>query len=315
MKTVRLGIPQDEINNQYHCLPRHFTLGGVKCYIEKAPYFIVNGQDISTNVDFILTPYPENAITNWGNVIPIFHGISSHRYTKLEQWMRLRAYVEREQPKGFSPLDVYAEIDLSNEHDYSFELPEKIILKPQRGASSRGLILWPTREVSYAWFSTLGNVDKLRDEKVDAMCKKVPSFKYSKGRMTNIPPRKMFATNYREDIAQEYRMLTNGTGEVLVYARKREGKDGLVYPNDLPDVMNVPMPESEINAIPWIDEIFKAVNAMCVVGSQDVYITTDGKWGLFEYQSQYGIAGDLLEVHRKFILTGIEHRLEQLGLI
>lgn len=125
---------------------------------------------------------------------------------------------------------------------------------------------------------------------------------------------------YVPDVVNEYRIITTHDADVgLICHRTRDRTQivdcdvkssymqatGITHDKTQMSVVDATLPDAPVPS--FYDEVRAVTKALgCRLGSLDIYITSEGKWGIFEYSNEYGTMGIPAEVSRRFIRTQVE---------
>lgn len=177
----------------------------------------------------------------------------------------------------------------------------RVVIKPEFGARGEGQIVLPTHQL----YDFLHSASALSNVKI---ADKFPDVILSPSKYDNTPSYidvdSIMVSDYIENIAYEYRLIVAGA-ERYVFPRKiKEG----AYPQanlDSSDRKLLPYTRLLECRIDGLDP--HHINAFIdhigmIYGSIDLYITTDGKLGIFEYSNEFGISGMMPSLAKSFII-------------
>ena len=242
------------------------------------------------------------------------------RLKRMTQYLKISKFNEsRAKTQQLFIPNYYLATERTGEHVYvtNFGIPvgDKVVIKETLGARGSNQIVVPTNMVTTLLKHTRG----LTLGEVKA---KFPDLIYSEG--TNMDaiffekPADLFMSELVSGVKNEWRLLVGGD---KIYGRERVIKQG-PYPQANLDHDVFPT-VSEVKYAP-IEEMFdetlvQTLHAMVdfinlPLGSIDLFLTEEGRYGIFEYSTQFAFLGADNFFIRNLLIDGITHVLRKEGL-
>jgi len=329
MDRVFIVIP-DTMNN-FSVLPQGTIIGDKQVFFHNDPMMsIVNG-DPFFNFDLMISD--GNVRMNdipVENVVPA-NQLSMHtRYSKLEQAMRINNHVSANKAHvgyaSFVPVKSWYNKQPSGMSNV-VNPTGKVVIKPRDGARGIGQLLIDPAKIPFIvavetldrYILTLFSKETL----FDTLKKFDPDFTYStKGEnhedegLTVLRSQGYVIQNFIDNVDAEYRLITDHNCRVAYCQKRSIRNDAEGFPQatgsdtnsiagtDIVDITTVMSPDE-----------FRALSTLLaeVVGplsSIDLFTTSDGGWGIFEYCNQFGIKGVPMklseQIHRDFIKSMLD---------
>lgn len=191
----------------------------------------------------------------------------------------------------------------------NFGIPkcEKVVIKEQLGARGSNQVVVPTNMLTtllkHSKNKTLGEVKEA-----------FPDLIYTDNSdwdmMFFSDPNALFVSELITNVKSEYRLLVGGK---KIYGRERTIKAG-PYPQANLDVDKFHTVQ-EVNYEPievmfdtaLVETLYAFVEYIDLpIGSVDLYSTTDGKWGIFEYSTQFAFHGANPNFIKQLLLDGVK---------
>lgn len=198
----------------------------------------------------------------------------------------------------------------------NFGIPkcEKVVIKEQLGARGSNQVVVPTNILTtllkHSKGKTLGEVKDM-----------FPDLIYTDNSNWEINffdhPSELFISELLTNVKSEYRLLVGGD---KIYGRERTIKAG-PYPqanletdkfHTVQEVVYEPIEDMFDEDL--VKTLYEFVDYIDLpIGSVDLYSTTDGTWGIFEYSTQYAFHGANPNFVRDLIIAGIKKVVLQSG--
>lgn len=191
----------------------------------------------------------------------------------------------------------------------NFGIPkcDKVVIKEQLGARGSNQVVVPTNMLTtllkHSKNKTLGEVKEA-----------FPDLIYTDNSdwdmMFFADPNALFVSELITNVKSEYRLLVGGK---KIYGRERTIKAG-PYPQANLDVDKFHTVQ-EVNYEPiedmfdeaLVETLYAFVEYIDLpIGSVDLYSTTDGKWGIFEYSTQFAFHGANPNFIKQLLLDGVK---------
>lgn len=250
-----------------------------------------------------------------------------NRYFHFPRLKRMTQYIKlfhfNEQASGglvpiFIP-EFYTATQKHGEHvaitNFSLPKSDKVVIKEQFGARGSNQVVVPSNMVT----TLLKHSKGLTMAEVKA---KFPDLIYSEG--TNMDavffnkPADLFMSELVPKVKNEWRLLVGGR---RIYGRERMIKQG-PYPQAnldhdvFPTVQTVNYsPIEEMFDKDLVDTLHAMVDFINLpLGSVDLFLTEDGRYGIFEYSTQFAFVGADNHFVRQLILDGMDKVLVDHGL-
>lgn len=318
---------RDMINNHEHLLPMekikiNFNDADVEVLvvIHDSPRVFFNGETEIKNFDFLVTAKDKSA---YGGLHTAFH---ITRETKPEQ---MRSLYHKAVASGYKHLKLVKTWNSVAElrQDSSSYKVNNFIIKPIDGARGIGQVLFKdcanqNKATLFKRFNEfcrkLATVDGINFSHAHASDEISKALKKTFGDdvvwsgyeakdsffiegLFKDPESGFFAQEFLENIALETRVITGKKNELHFFERQaREdrpfkqatGSGGSDYHQDPSHALRYCSEEV-------VDEFKKLFRSFGQCMSVDLFVTTDGKFGIFEYCNQYGTDVDDPEIHRK----------------
>lgn len=304
MKTLIVALKCDFVNN-FNNLPVSFNteLGNepVRIVYHNDPRLSVEGLVVKKNFDFLITCDTPSVVSN----IKFIDYLSPHEYVVIPRHPKnLQAYkiaqaCKEITPKNFLPVASWFTTVESSQGCKFGAIPHgEYILKATDGARGIGQIKIDVSKVSLE--ALIGTINKTPSEELANVLKeKFPSLTYPTdgefhaGEGAQLLRQYVYLQEFIPNVKDEYRLLVSPDGGILVCPRIRLGGDfpqatgcmdninvnNLVPINLLPDFT-----DKQLDTL--LPELLTAIGFS--FGSVDLFTTTDGKWGIFEYCNQFG---------------------------
>lgn len=240
------------------------------------------------------------------------------RHKRMRQYINLFQYNaqrEKDAVELFVP-NFYLSTERHGEHvtitNFALPASDKVVIKEQFGARGSNQIVVPSNMVT----SLLKHTKGLTMTEVKT---KFPDLIYSESTVWDKiffkKPTDLFISDLVPGVKQEWRLLVGGD---QIYGRERVIKPG-PYPqanlelatfHTVPEVVYDPIENMFDEAL--VKSLKDLINFIDLpLGSVDLFLTSDGKYGIFEYSTQFAFNGASPQFIRKIHLDGIEKVLRK----
>ncbi len=327
MKRITAVIASNTMNN-WDVLSQGIILGDDEYQVvfHRDPRMSINESGVHFNFDIVVNDgnltIDDIAISE---LVPAQAIHTIRRYNKVEQQLRLLNYVTSHKQyladrsgsfKNFYPV-------ITHHHHQSMGLTHLInpsnpvVIKPLDGARGIGQFLIDPKKVPL--IAVIDILDRYRvgrlnaEDVLPALKKYDPELRYATAGenregegLSVILSQGYCIQSYIPTIAEEYRLIT-GSGGAIAYCQKRTvrkasnsdfaqatGSDAnSCVGSDVCDIESV-LAKKDLKEL---GELTRDV--IGPLSSIDLFLTEDGKWGIFEYCNQFGIKGVPFETTRK----------------
>lgn len=322
--------------NNHECLfpsfVAHIDGGPAEVILHSEPVTALHGNTLARNYDLLISPHP----------IPMAgeRCIVLERYTKVQQCAMMMEFIEKHRaqfPNFIVPATWATEADLKA--DVSSYAVKNVIFKFQDGA--RGICQLLVENVANVNKSTLFRhfkaamlelskaelnaqdvvgVNKLIHEKLEKALG-VPALwtGYEQRDAGYLPellnPDNYYVQKYVDHLREEHRILVMDESEIHYF--KRGVRADRPFPQATGGVTSIYSPSLALDDHyhTLLTEEIKNFLATFVpeMNSADLFVTQDGKYGLFEFCNQYGTDVDdphiFSQIHRHFIIKHINRAI------
>lgn len=298
-------------NDTVTMLPIQASLNdGTDVMFHNNPLVDFDGRTINKNFDYHIDfRLKENRFHS--NLLPgrYFH---FPRLKRMTQYIELYHFNQSNQGKE-NPIyipEFYTATQRTGEHvamaNFSLPKSEKVVIKHQFGARGSNQVVVPSNMLTTLLKHTRGLT-------IGEVKKKFPDLIYSDGtKLDEVffnKPSDLFISELVPEVRTEWRLLVGGSG---IYARERSIKQGPypqanldhnVFPT-LPVVNYEPIEDVfEEQLVNTLRDLVKYINLP--LGSIDLFLTQDNRYGIFEYSTQFAFVGADNHFIRQLLLDGI----------
>lgn len=326
---VTIAVPSTM--NNFGILPQGVDILGKKVFFHNDPRMSIVDGETRFNFDYIITDgnVKIDGTFDAHDIVPAERVRLIKRFDKQTQTVRLNNFANEQQRKTKGAVPAYKDfVRLStwfNTQPHSkmqlVDPDSMVIVKPRDGARGIGQFLIDPTIIPFVVFTeklARYRGDKITGEELLNDLRKIdPNLKYSTAGenyenegLLCLKLQDFMIQSYVPNIKAEYRIITNGRGDVG-YCQKRDIRKDSAFPQATGSDTNSILAD---DVIP-IKEVLSAtqvkeLNLMMreVVGpmsSADLFVTEDGRWGIFEYCNQFGIVGVPMKIardlHKDFI--------------
>lgn len=292
-KTIVVAFDGREKVDNFYCLPPSFTFSEkdteVTVITHDSPNTMVNNDIVNRNYDVLLQEmyWDKDKIDVPVTITEKHHVVPMTRYSKIvqqtmiyEAMMTMRG-ISFNYPKFFYRDSKTITVKYFN-HVPALENDAKYIIKPCNGARSIGIV-----EIYGKDFNRFNLA--IRDTPdLDELINKIKEFALSHtldAEGVNYLREKFMVMKKVENIKEEYRLLVSDYKIVNIQRRHRIPSDsGFTYAKNSEAVDKKHFPAAQINLL---NSLIKQIGID--FGSVDLYQTADGRFGIFEFQNQFGI--------------------------
>ena len=305
----RVYIVVSKFMNNFWSLHQGIVIAGKQVFFHNDPQLsIIDGAEYF-NFDYMITDgnIEINGIEA-SRIVPPERLVMVKRYSKVEQAMRLNHYSRRPEfgKENFVPIKTWLHPQAMGASNL-VSPTGKVVIKPKDGARGIGQFLVDTSKIPFAvMIDALDRYIKDVYKKVDLfkelnkydpdMCYSVAGEQREDEGLGAIKSQGYIIQSFVDNILAEYRVITDRDGTPS-YCQQRSIRGDKDFPQatgsdtnsilgDDVVLLSSVLPEDQLND-------FKAMSAAVVgpLSSIDLFVTKDGKWGIFEYCNQFGIKG------------------------
>lgn len=322
--------------NNFGILPQGVVIAGKQVFFHNDPRMGADGDTIHFNFDYMITDGTINIDDgpNAESIVPPNMLVVNKRYNKFEQMSRLRNFATEQAKKGKFNIDefvvpgVWYNRQPSGMSNLVIPKDETVIVKPADGARGIGQFLLKLDKIPFVVF--IDTLDRYRTSKITeeqfwlALNKFPGCYVYSTAGehrehegLVALKQQGYVVQSFVKDVCTEYRLLTDLDGKIA-YCQVRGIRDK--GQSEFPQATGSETNSIEGDDIVPIEEVLskrtlKDLNAIAsnVVGplsSIDLFLTEDGRWGIFEYCNQFGIKGVPMETTYKLHYDFVERLIK-----
>lgn len=332
-----ITVVTDPLINNFDVLGASFKLNDdIEIRTHRHPQVNIRGTEVSYNFDIILTNGGVQGGFSFHNVLPDHRCVKLPRYDKFTQAIRLlnaydyftEQYEVSSRLSKFIPVPTWYVGVVGNR---SFpNLTGKVVVKPQDGARGVGHFVVDTKFVNLFQFSK--KLDKYLEEEYAELTFKnfLKGFAghvsyYSRDEnmvgegLLCLKTQGAIVQSLIPNVSAEYRIITGADGKPVYHQRRQVRDPDSDYPQATGggDVIDVQANRED----PFSSDteahklfVYLCQNVIGPMNSIDLFITTDGHWGIFEYCNQFGVSGipaDVAErIHSDYMRTVVEKFLK-----
>lgn len=283
---------------------------GNKAMFHNNPLVDFNGREIVRNFDYHFDfALKQNRFHK--DLLPhnYFH---FPRLKRMTQYINIYHFNEAYKDKHdeiFIP-EFYTATQRAGEHvtmaNFSLPQGDKVVIKEQFGARGSNQVVVPSNMVTTLLKHSKGLT--MAEVKV-----KFPDFIYSDGttwdKVMFEKPSDLFISQLVPSVKSEWRLLVGGD---KIYGRERMIKQGPYPQANLDHDVFVTVPEVKYELIEnmFSEELVSALHDLTdfiglPIGSIDLFLTEDGRYGIFEYSTQFAFMGADNNFIRQMLLDGL----------
>lgn len=337
----RYTLVTDRMMDNFDVLGNHVVMpNGDEVMIHRHPTVNMRGDKITTNFDLLITNGDRVSGLDMEALLPAGQIAVLKRWDKFTQMARLAMFRDRLIKDGVQLDNFLAVPTWYIGLDTARNFPTAggyMVVKPLDGARGIGQFVVDTDKVNLNHFAAmlrnniLGNsemYDKLDTwllEKFDGAVSYHSVTENTKHEgLDSIQSQGVIIQSMIEDIGAEYRIITGPQGEP-VYCQLRGIRDksskypqacgagDIIDTNNVVSINSIFPKEEDLNG--FLELVRHAIGPM---NSLDLFITKEGKWGIFEFCNQFGVSGIphelVVKIHVDFIASMIKnYEMEQLG--
>ena len=337
MKRLIVAYDDHAVNNFQHA-PARFKRGNVEVLVHADPRIDIDGVEVVTNFDLLINsglgPVKGSGFLDQSALVTL------PRHSKSRQMVELHKITVRQESFHYiQPLTRYC-----NQHTWTgtsvggtVDLGRYVVIKPEDGARGIGQYVVDTKRTKIATVLTaikdglLPNADAIAEMYGDTVFLATDKEKDENEGAEVIVSQGYIAQSVIPDIVAECRVLISPAGPNVYLDRtiRNKSKGGVTYSQatgaDADSGKAVTRLEHtqfnkhipEIGRDTYIAEINNFLYEMsldvCPFGSVDLFITREGKWGIFEYCNQFGTIGYQPRQMSDYHSDAIFHWLDQNG--
>lgn len=233
------------------------------------------------------------------------------RLSRMTQYLKISKFNEsRTKTQQLFIPNYYLATEREGEHVYvtNFGIPEgdRVVIKETLGARGSNQVVVPSNMVTTLLKHSKGLT--MAEVKV-----KFPDFIYSDGttwdKVMFEKPSDLFISQLVSSVKSEWRLLVGGD---KIYGRERMIKQGPYPQANLDHDVFVTVPEVKYELIEnmFSEELVSALHDLTdfiglPIGSIDLFLTEDGRYGIFEYSTQFAFMGADNNFIRQMLLDGL----------
>lgn len=311
MKNITIIAVTNSYNDTVTMLPPSTYIDEIgQVIFHNNPRIEFDGEKLSQNFDY----HVDFKISRDKLHQELLGSVYSHypRLKRRTQYLNVFKFNQGRAPESQIVIPHYYMATLrENEHVgvTNFGIPkcEKVVIKEQLGARGSNQVVVPTNMLTtllkHSKGKTLGEVKEM-----------FPDLIYTDNSKWDInffdEPSELFISELITNVKSEYRLLVGGN---KIYGRERMIKAG-PYPqanletdkfHTVQEVVYEPIEDMFDEAL--VKTLYEFVEYIDLpIGSVDLYSTTDGTWGIFEYSTQYAFHGANPNFIRDLIIAGIK---------
>lgn len=315
----------EDVDNLYHLPPMFYTSRGDRVFVHGSPHVQSSNTEVVANFDVLITSSGDGLVSpTWEFAIDKNKVFRLPRYRKDVQHLMMNRFATENGLKGFVKIPTFfnkvGRIDLMNVRGYglgNYHGIDRMVIKPVHGARGIHQFVVDTRTGNiHAFFQGLDKAINLYDKNAQDINEFLTQlrehysgdFDYFKGKNNtfegpgHLSQQIFFAQAYVGDVEQEIRIITGPNGEPTVAVGRERAKydgdkftyhqaSGAGMSDNLLNLDSIPTTLTKLTPEYW-----EEVKVMCreVIGplnSVDLFITKEGKWGIFEFCNQFGTTG------------------------
>lgn len=332
-----ITVVTDPLINNFDVLGVSYKLSDdIEIRTHRHPQINIRGTEVSYNFDIMITNGVANEGFGFHNVLPDHRCVKLPRYDKFTQAIRLldafdyftQNYDVSSRLSKFIPVPTWF-VGLNGNRSFP-NVTGKVVIKPQDGARGIGHFVIDTKYINLHQFNK--KLDKYLEGEytTEAFQKFLGGFEghvsyYSRDEdMVNegllcLKTQGGIVQSLIPNVSAEYRVITGADGKPVYYQRRKVRDVDSDYPQATGggDVIDVKANRDDpFTTAPEADKLFVYLcqNVIGPMNSIDLFITTDGHWGIFEYSNQFGVSGIPTEVaeriHAEYMRTVVEKFLK-----
>lgn len=326
MKHVHVVI--NSFMNNFGILHQGIEVAGHRVFFHENPKMSVVDGEVFFNFDFMIGNGQEKVgESDAVAVVPSDRLFINRRYNKIEQALRINQFVDTQANKNKSSFSNFYKVrSWAHRQPYgvSHLVPAggRVVVKPCDGARGIGQFLVDTTKIPLIVFVEaldLYREDRLSKEAFFAELDKYPeAYKYAVAGeksedegLKALRSQDFVIQSFVDNVVAEYRLITDHNGDITYCQQRTIRKTDTGFSQATGSESNSLLAS---DVVPITDVLnkqsHKDLNQLGreVIGplsSIDLFVTEDGKWGIFEYCNQFGIKGIpypiTLDLHKRFI--------------
>ncbi len=324
METIVVTVTDHRDNFNVLRPVEHFMIGGekVRVLFHRNPLISLDGGEPEFNFDIMIDNHRsamgDKLEFRYRHVVPKNRYNSLERLGKTEQAIMLNQAIKnlRVGTHNFLPIKTYRASYTGNVGtDHYSTAKGRVVVKPNDGARGVGHLVVDLEKTNWRVLNNrlglltigLGDWDELISLP-GVSYHSISEYSKDEGKQSLLD-QGYCIQGLVPNIEAEYRLLTDRDGNI-VYIQKRAFKGGEEYPqaigsnasdSDRIATLADILPAQDVKALRKL-----AQTTIGAMSSIDLFITKDGKWGIFEYCNQFGTVGVPMDVNRKLHLEYLE---------
>lgn len=292
------------------------------------PKASIVGDEVITNFDIILHanrshPLQDDSSVSWTDIIGN-RSVGIDRVSKAVMQPIMAKYAKNKNMSLFVPVKTYLSNTrmASKDHPeliFGGDLPKSYVIKSCHGAQGYGQIVIKDRDkislqklMDAIWKNDYSSLVSFADNHRD-----VVQLIGDGGRKTmeQINNQGCIAQEIIKNISAEYRILAVNNGDIH-YITHRERKGG-----EYKQANGCNTPFREVRSLNYfikdkkmVSEIKDMVKMICnkfgPLQSIDLFLTNDGRWGIFEFSNQFGVVGPGPKIVKDILVKLIDKQID-----
>lgn len=329
-KTRRiLTVITDHFINNLDVLGIHYKLSDeIELRIHRHPQVNIRGTEVSYNFDIMISNGGPNEGFNFGNVLPPHRYVKLARYDKFTQAIQLLNALEDYKATHDAMTCLHAKflpvptwfVGVNSNRSFP-NVKGKVVIKPQDGARGIGQFVVDTLYINLHQFNKSLDKYLAGEHTAEAFQVFLDGFKghvsyYSRDEdkpgegLECLKEQGAIVQSFIPDVSAEYRVITGADGEPVYFQKRRFRDETSAYPQATGGGDTIDMDARVTNPLAKDVHSNALFLYLCkhVIGplnSIDLFITSDGHWGIFEFCNQFGVtgipAGIAEDIHAKFM--------------
>lgn len=327
----RVLIVVSQLMNNFAIIHQGAVVGDKQVFFHNDPRMSASGDVANFNFDIMIT---DGTLKIDGipaeNITPPHRLHLNKRYNKFEQALRINnvAAAQKDDPDFSTFVPVKSWWNIQSRGASNLINPTgKVVIKPADGARGIGQLLIDPAKIPMV--VAIDALDRYRLRKyteeqfLRELMKFDPDFTYSTASeyeinegLESLKVQGYVIQSFIDNVSAEYRLLTDKDSRVAYCQRRTIRKDTEGFPQatgsdtnsisgeDIVDIASVMEPGQHRALCTLLERVVGPMSSI------DLFTTSDGGWGIFEYCNQFGIKGVPMELtermHREFLQKLIE---------
>lgn len=324
-----ITVITDHFINNLDVLGINYKLSDeIELRIHRHPQVNIRGTDVSYNFDIMISNGGPNEGFNFGNVLPAHRYVKLPRYDKFTQAIQLLNALEEYRATHealavlhakFLPVPTWF-VGVNGSRSFP-NVTGKVVIKPQDGARGIGQFVVDTLYINLHQFNKSLDKYLAGEHTPEAFQVFLDGFKghvsyYSRDEdkpgegLECLKEQGAIVQSFIPDVSAEYRVITGAAGEPVYFQKRRFRDENSAYPQATGGGDTIDLDARCLNPLAkdvHSNALFLNLcqNVIGPLNSIDLFITSDGHWGIFEFCNQFGVtgipAGIAEDIHAKFM--------------